>query len=386
MKWIKLFEDFRNPQSIVIIGGGMAGLYCAYLLKKRRPEVKVTILEKEGKCGGRVVMEEIDGVKVPTGAHFSRVDKDKTLQKLLRDLGIKKKSYEMEMNYTFPEPPLKEMIKELKAKSKDYKREKMTFEDFGKKVLGERYKIFVEGMGYTDFESAGFMDTLENYGLDDNVSGYEAENVDWSKVIENLVQEIGEKNIELDVEVREIKKNRDKFLINGKYEADGIVFAVTVDVLRKFLKDPIYEGIESQSFIKAFAKVENLDVNTYTVVDSSLRKIVPIKGEVFTVAYSDNRDAEVLKSKPTSHFQNLLNDKFKGAKISKMEKFYWKEGTHYYKPLDDKYKSRGEFIRQAQNPERSIWVVGEMVAQKQGWVEGALQSVEKISLINPIRR
>lgn len=386
MKWIKLFEDFRNPQSIVIIGGGMAGLYCAYLLKRRRPEIKVTILEKEGKCGGRVVMDEVDGVKVPTGAQFSRVDKDKTLQNLLRDLGMEKKTYEMRMDYTFPEPPLKNMIKELKEKSKDYEGEKITFEEFGKKVLGKRYKSFVEGMGYTDFEKAGFMDTIKNYGLDDNVSGYEAENIDWTTLVEKLIQEIGEENIKLETEVRKIEKTRGNFLINGEYEADGIVFAVTVDVLRKFLKDPIYKGIGSQSFIKAFAKVENLDVNTYTVVDSSLRKIIPIEREVFAVAYSDNRDAEVLKTKPTSHFQNLLNDKFKGAKISGMKKFYWKEGTHYYNPLDDKYKSREEFIRQAQNPERSIWVVGEMVAQKQGWVEGALQSVEKISLVNPIRR
>lgn len=384
MKWIKLFEDFKNPQSIVIIGGGIAGLYCAYLLKRRRPEAKVTILEKESKCGGRITMEEIDGVKIPTGAQFSRVDKDKTLQKLLRDLGIKRNTYKIEMKYTFPEPPLKEMIRELKEKSKDYQGKKMTFKDFGKRVLGKRYDSFVKGMGYTDFENAGFMDTIENYGLEDNVSGYEAENVDWSIVVEKLIQEIGEENIELNVEVSKIAKNRDKFLINGEYEADAIVFAVTVNVLRKFLKDSIYEEIESQSFIKAFANVENLNVDTYTVVDSSLRKIIPMKGKVFNVAYSDNLDAEALKSKPEAYFQNLLNDEFEGAKISGLKKFYWKEGTHYYKPLSPKYKSRKEFIRQAQNPNGSIWVIGEMVSLKQGWVEGALQSVEQISLVNPI--
>ena len=384
MKLIKLFEDFKNPQSIVIIGGGIAGLYCAYLLKKRRPEVKVTILEKESKCGGRVSMEEIDGVKVPTGAQFSRVDKDKTLQKLLKDLGIKRKTYEIEMNYSFPEPPLKEMIKELKKKSKDYQGKKMTFKEFGQKALGERYESFIKGMGYTDFESAGFMDTINNYGLDDNVSGYEAENVDWSVVVKKLLQEIGEENIELNVEVNKITKSGDKFLINGKYAADGIVFAVTVNVLRKFLKDSIYDDIESQSFIKAFANVENLDVDTYTIVDSNLRKIIPIKENVFNVAYSDNADAEALKSKPESHFQNLLNDEFTGVKISGLKKFYWKEGTHYYKPLSSKYKSREEFIRRAQNPNSLVWVIGEMVAQKQGWVEGALHSVEQISLVKPI--
>ena len=44
------------------------------------------------------------------------------------------------------------------------------------------------------------------------------------------------------------------------------------------------------------------------------------------------------------------------------------------------YKSRKEFIKEAQHPTDNIWVVGEVVAEKQGWVEGALSSVEKISL------
>jgi hypothetical protein len=228
------------------------------------------------------------------------------------------------------------------------------------------------------------MDTINNYGLDDNVSGYEAENVDWSVVVKKLIQEIGDENIELNVEVNKITKSGDKFLINGKYAADGIVFAVTVNVLRKFLKDSIYEDIESQSFIKAFASVENLDIDTYTIVDSNLRKIIPIKGNVFNVAYSDNADAEALKSKPDSYFQNLLNNEFTGVKISGLKKFYWKEGTHYYKPLSSKYKSREEFIKRAQNPSSLVWVIGEMVAQKQGWVEGALHSVEQISLVKPI--
>ena len=66
--------------------------------------------------------------------------------------------------------------------------------------------------------------------------------------------------------------------------------------------------------------------------------------------------------------------------ITDMVSFFWSEGTHYYKPLPIEYKSRKEFIKEAQHPTDNIWVVGEVVAEKQGWVEGALSSVEKISL------
>jgi monoamine oxidase len=52
--------------------------------------------------------------------------------------------------------------------------------------------------------------------------------------------------------------------------------------------------------------------------------------------------------------------------------------------LPTEYKSRKEFIKEAQHPKDNIWVVGEVVAQKQGWVEGALSSVEKIDLFKNI--
>ncbi|HVG11752.1 MAG TPA: FAD-dependent oxidoreductase [Flavisolibacter sp.] len=40
-------EAFFEQQDVVIIGSGFAGLWSAYYLKKRRPKLKITILEKE---------------------------------------------------------------------------------------------------------------------------------------------------------------------------------------------------------------------------------------------------------------------------------------------------------------------------------------------------
>tara|TARA_A100001015_G_C14636600_1_gene573789 strand:- start:402 stop:602 length:201 start_codon:yes stop_codon:yes gene_type:complete len=39
---------------VVIIGGGIAGVYTMYNLKKIYPDLKVLLLEKENRFGGRV--------------------------------------------------------------------------------------------------------------------------------------------------------------------------------------------------------------------------------------------------------------------------------------------------------------------------------------------
>jgi len=64
--------------------------------------------------------------------------------------------------------------------------------------------------------------------------------------------------------------------------------------------------------------------------------------------------------------------------ITAMKSYYWEIGTHYYEPLTKEYKSRADFIREAQHPMKGMVVVGEMVSRDQGWVEGALESVDKV--------
>jgi hypothetical protein len=381
MKWIKLFENFNEINNIVIIGAGISSLYCAYLLKKNYPKIKYTIIEKSGECGGRVKMSNLGDVKLPTGAYFTRVDQDKILLKLLKDLDIKLNPYVLDIDYSFKESDTTNLLAKLKKSLPKYDRDKIKFKEFAKDVLGKDYDNFIDMMGYTDFENADINDTLFNYGLVDNLPGYEIANVDWSKVIDKLVSFIGAENIILNTEVKSIKEKSDSFLINSKYECDGVIIGVTINSLRNLLSNKIYSQIESQNFIKVFAKSKDLDVDKYTIVDSELRKVIPIKDDVYKIAFSDNKDALSIKSKSDSYFKKLLSDHFnKDIKITNVKKFFWEEGTHYYKPLPIEYKSRKEFIKEAQHPKDNIWVIGEVVAERQGWVEGALSSVEKISL------
>ena len=34
MRWLKLFENFQNLESIILVGGGISSLYCAYKISK----------------------------------------------------------------------------------------------------------------------------------------------------------------------------------------------------------------------------------------------------------------------------------------------------------------------------------------------------------------
>jgi protoporphyrinogen oxidase len=56
----------------IIIGGGIAGLYSAYQLKKRYPHIRLCILEKEERIGGRMGSEDFHGVSIAMGAGVGR--------------------------------------------------------------------------------------------------------------------------------------------------------------------------------------------------------------------------------------------------------------------------------------------------------------------------
>ena len=78
-----------------------------------------------------------------------------------------------------------------------------------------------------------------------------------------------------------------------------------------------------------------------------------------------------------SSLENLLNDTFKlatgggggGINIIDTITFFHKEGTHYYTYYDH---------IPHQQPFSNLFIVGEMISNNQGWVEGALESVDNI--------
>jgi hypothetical protein len=186
------------------------------------------------------------------------------------------------------------------------------------------------------------------------------------------------------------------------FESNKVIVATTIDSIKQILpgassKNSIYNEIKGQNFLRLYGKFSKKSseimqeyVKGYTIVPGPLQKIIPMNANkgVYMIAYSDNANATFLKKyledtpKNREIFCRLLEKALgipnKSLELVAIKDYYWPIGTHYYTPLSDKYENREEFIHKAQNPEKGILVVGEVVCDNQGWTNGALASVKAV--------
>jgi hypothetical protein len=401
---------------IIIVGAGISGLYAAYKLKTTFPHVSFLIIEKNKKSqvGGRAGNESFYGVDVVTGAGIGRKRKDKLLYKLTRDLNIEthefvsKKYYANNMNPLDVEYIMEYLKNEYKKRPTSAP--SLTFKKFATEILGKKiYSQFLETSGYTDYEKEDAYETLYYYGMDDNYTNSRAFSVPWKRLVSKLVNEIGESNIKFANGVAKIRRQHHvdtpttQFYVETEtgvsYICKKIIVATNIRGIRTlFPSMSIYKEIEGQPFLRVYGKFSKQSIpylkeylHGYTCVKGPLQKIIPMDVEkgVYMIAYSDNESALQL----SSYLENTEKNRkiycelvetalgIPGGRLDMiaLKSFYWNIGTHYYKPLDKKkYGTRDDFIRQAQNPTDGIVVVGEVVSHKQGWTEGALESVEKV--------
>lgn len=410
----------KQPVDFIIIGSGIAGLYAAYQIKRISPPNKTfLILEKNTKqwMGGRIGNDTFYGADVVVGAGVGRKNKDHALIQLLKDVKVPYSEFVSTRNYVAPFQPvgLMDAMRTLKSEYKkhpDQYRNK-TFKQFFIEVFGaKRYKDFVITTGYTDFENADIYETLYHYGMDDNVAGWTGFSLSWKAIVDTLYDRIGKEHFKFSAEVKRIQKiEDDEFEIttadNKRYYAKKVVVATTIDAVKRIIPGAsahtsVYQQIHGQPFLLVYAKFDRAStevmkkhVTAFTPLTGPLQKIIPMdpsKG-VYMIAYTDNAHATALKAKGALEntrknceiYSKWLEDALgipQLLNITAIRDYYWPVGTHYYEPLtgddDGEFKSRVDFIRKAQTPMKGIIVVGEMVSRHQGWVEGALESVDKV--------
>jgi hypothetical protein len=419
----------NNVVDIIIIGGGIAGLYAAYQIKRLAPpNTTFLVLEKNPKkwLGGRAGNDTFYGADVVVGAGVGRKSKDHALIKLLKDTKVPNSEFTSERIYVpralFQPDDIMKTMRALKAeynkRPEHYRHSRKTFKQFFIDALGEsEYRSFVTSTGYTDFEDADIYETLYHYGMDDNVSGWTAIHVPWKDLTESLYQQIGgSKHFRFSSEVTRIRKIEENpgciFEVTTTspqrhtYYANKVVVATTVDAVRKIVpgassRSSIYQQIQGQPFLIVYAKFDRESteimkkyVTSFTVLEKGhLQKMIPMDPDkgVYMIAYSDNDHTKALKAKGA--LENTRKNCEMYSKwavdalgipastplhIIAIKDYYWPIGTHYYEPLTKEFKSRTEFIRQAQHPDKGMVVVGEMVSRDQGWVEGALESVDAV--------
>jgi hypothetical protein len=244
--------------------------------------------------------------------------------------------------------------------------------------------------------------------MDDNKGGWPILYIPWKELVHRLWEYIGYKNIQFSdnvISIQNISNSKDPCLFEIKteegntYFCNKVIVATTISGILKLVpgaSNPksVYQQIHGQPFLRLYAKFDKKSseilkkyITNYTIVPGPLQKIIPMDSEkgVYMIAYSDNENAVILKNhlkntlKSRKLYQTLVEESLglppKSLYIVEIKDFYWPIGTHYYEPLHGPYKTRSEFVYQAQHPEKGMLVVGEAVSTYQGWVEGALESV-----------
>jgi len=402
---------------VIIVGAGMAGLYTAFLLKSRDPTLSLLILEQNGKphLGGRANSEMFYGTKIAIGAGIGRHKKDKWLAALMRHYEMPVKTYTVDHHMAtstaigVPET-MHKLQKEYEIHKTQLHHHPQTFAQFARRVLGDDdYKRFLSSTGFTDYEQEDAYETLYEYGMEDNLGGWSAFSVPWHDLVHALAKSIDTGHFMYGKKVIQIRENAEhEMSVKTRsmttnhvqtFEAKKVVIATTVDTVRHLLpRCPMYKEIEGQPFLRVYGKFDKSSVGIlqevvpkFTYVDFPVQKIIPINVEkgVYMIVYNDNAGSLALRGRVENTRENCV---FYGKLLEKVLRlpvgslqllairaFYWKYGTHYYKPLDTEvYKTREAFMKQTQRPRENVFVVGELVSRNQGWVEGALESVREV--------
>jgi len=397
---------------IIIIGSGISGLYAAYNIQKFSPSTSFIILEKYKKkwIGGRTNNEMFYGTQIVTGAGVGRKNKDKLLIQLLNELNLPYDEFDFKPYYSTQIDEIIDIqmvIQYLKNEyNKNQNRVRITFKEFAQPLLGDKlYADFLVSVGYTDYENEDAFDVIQNYGMDDNACCWKGLHINWKQLVTTLHNKIGLDKIKTSMNVVSVNKTQENPCIfsvetdkETVFKSNKVIVATTIDSIKRlFPRVSIYNEIKSQTFLRLYGKFSKKSseimkkyVKGYTIVPGPLQKIIPMDSSkgVYMIAYSDNKNAIFLKKylentpKNREVFCYLLEKSLglpdKSLELLAIKDYYWPTGTHYYTPLPDTYANREEFIHIAQNPEKGIIVVGEVVSNNQGWTNGALSSVKSV--------
>lgn len=404
----------------IIIGAGPAGIYGAYRILSHIPTASILILERKHYPGGRTRMFPLNDRLINSGAYGLRPHKDIYGLNLLKSLNISTKAIDIVFDYSYVSPIDVSSTMNLLLSKLSQENKHLNTKAFIVNTLGvDFYNKFIATAGRSDFELECITDTLSHYGMDDNLS-HRIIPVHWNRVWELLSTSM---DIRYDIDVTDIINMTD--FVNARsfdesFYARNIIIATDILTLRRLLPMySIYNYIEAQPFMRIYGCFNDHGrlilqnyINSYTVVSSPLQNIIPVTqfnewisngNNMYIIAFADNGNAQALTpflydTDDNKRVLEQLISKSIGCTgldgtLLSIHGYYTYPGTHYYRYYDFDHNSaqnnpisilenslnnRVKFIHQAQRPYKHIWVVGEVVSLHQGWVEGALQSVESI--------
>ena len=412
-----MFSNYNYD--IVIVGGGISGLFLAYKLLSTN--LKVILFEGDKRLGGRIKTIEKNGNYFESGAARIHNSHGKLIS-LIHDLGLrddlirlpdeidlilrnKKEKFPYQTKWVDIDPML---LLKSSLESKDLFEEKelqrITFFQYLTLILDHEAALYIkDSFGYdsefVDLNAYAAINMFEK-DLFNNESHYYILKNGMSQLVDKI-----EKMLMLSSTILKtstgIKEINDNHVITTKKEVfhfNHLICAIPQSSLNRFpifLKEPLTQSVKQCPLLRIYAKYpkNNLWFKNIkrTITDNYIRQIIPIDPDsgLIMISYTDGKLTEYWTSYNTLGEEYLIKALHKEIKdlfgISPpkpefISVHYWNDGLHTWKlglDNEDVYKKMLKPFK-----DKEIYVCGEAFSLKQGWIEGALEtSYELLNMI-----
>jgi len=369
----------------IVIGAGLAGLYCSHRLIEKG--FRVICFEKRYENGGRALEKKFCGTWVKLGGGVS--DPTNThLSALLNRLGVEKNWFKSQihddlMPSDFNMDDAVEKIKKKYAKvCKNLlpNRLNISVKDFLIEQFGEEFaQSYFRYTEFSDYLFQDINDYVLRYSIDDE---FRIENDCYS-----FSYHILEKLLESEViheAITKIEKQKVGWLLNNQYLSKNVVVCTNAVHAKKVLGYSFLDQIGHVPFCRMYTNHPESLPFKYGVykMDNEVDKYIKVNEHIMMSIYTDSDKAEFWKREyKEGRLCATLKEKFPDLPYFDDYIFvFWKYGIHYFKPnqnnRDDPTVMRKNWLLKHMNPEPGIYLAGEYISEKGGWVEGAISSVD----------
>ena len=431
----------------IIVGGGVSGLNTS--LKLANGKNKILLLERNNRLGGRLHTYNKKNINYEIGgARFHKGHKN--LFELIKMFNLEKMLVPITNDITFMPIKNKfkkkydtnKIIDKLLEKSSSISKNDLLKTNLSKlsdKLLDlEESNYFKSSFEYiSELENLNAYESIETFKNDLNhkLQFYLFKN-GFSELIELMGKFLQENNCDIKLQhtLINIKKEKETYILDilnssnsnsnsyktnsnsyktnsnsyktnsNSYKTNNLILALDKTALLSipYLK-PIYSilnSVEGIPLLRIYAiypadpktkKVWFHDIGKVTT-DLDIKYIIPynIKTGLIMISYTDQKLALQWNNMGTDLQNNIakqLKKLFPNKKIPKptyIKPHFWNNGIHFWKDNKEGFVESKKILQPFKN--ESLYICGEAYSERQGWVEGALESSEEvIKLINSIK-
>jgi len=395
----------------IVIGAGIAGLYYIYKFKPSN----YIILDKDNRVGGRIYNKEWYGEQISLGGGIVKHNNINTLN-LLNELNLDTtdfissyhfidfhgKSPNEKLFHQHNKIIIKYLRKIYNKNKNEIHRMKLSFSEFLSKYINyEIVKIIKNTLLYKTYMNADVNYTLQDDTIlellrTDDFKLKAIKNGGYTLLLHKLLEFIDNSKIYLNSPVIKISKHNNNFsvLVNDKYfysnkivlatdKKSNILFDLTANITNNIINT--YNLVDGAEYIRIYTFHKNGHGLTNSVFTHNLPgKIIVMNKNILMACYTEGYNAIKLKhllEKNTKEdqidivYNLLLNSNVIIKKPDDITYKFWNIGTHFLLP-NTNYNQIRTNIKELST--HNIFLIGELFASSHGWVDGALETVNKL--------